>query len=675
MGWNTNNFSYTQGQIGSTAFNAGCGNGWFWIHTGSPHMFIKGSVNDGGSYSFKFFKPNYSHFGYYLKIYACGVLIFDLTSRDLDNKKCEKTVEGTFSEAQYNADNTLYAYCQANEGCVASVAMTGVTFYKAPSSPYVSIDSTGTNNIKYTPSWTKGNQGGDIATVYLTTINPVIAYNSGTSYKDKVQKCWVSARDNALQSKTVSTGTQYEFSGLSPNTTYYVTVYYSDQYNTDTNDNHAIIYTAAKATLKAVSDAKLEEVSKTTKTITVKPSWVLNNSKSATATITCNGVSKTTSTSGSSVKFTGLTPNTSYTISVTITDDESNSISTTLDVTTHTAPTGLKVSLTATGKTITPTISWTASSWSGNSYTLKVYYAKSKTASASSTLFGTYSSITYNTTSKSVTISDLINGTYYAVYAKLTDKESNITSNSSNVETYKVVITSIDSSTKALKFSIAITNGAKKSLQKVYKISGGNAPGTDTNYSSTVIKDNLNHNTSYTISSWISGMSDTLTSITMSTKLFSVNNISSSTGLHNITTEWQAKANGDNYDSDNITGSLVVFGSCSNTGYKHDDDATNLFTYTTPTTNGNISGDYQTNHTLYSTALNYWAWYTITCSVTDGHNTVQSTINLCTQFPYSRMYIGGKWVKVMPYIYTNNKWINSPVHINSNSAWRESDCF
>ena len=35
MGWNTNNFSYTQGQIGSTAFNAGCGNGWFWIHTGS----------------------------------------------------------------------------------------------------------------------------------------------------------------------------------------------------------------------------------------------------------------------------------------------------------------------------------------------------------------------------------------------------------------------------------------------------------------------------------------------------------------------------------------------------------------------------------------------------------------------------------------------------------------
>lgn len=551
MGWNTDNFSYTQGQIGSTAFNAGCGNGWFWIHTGSPHMFIKGSVNDGGSYSFKFFKPNSSHFGYYLKIYACGVLIFDLTSSDLDNKKCEKTVEGTFSEAQYNADNTLHAYCQANEGCVASVAMTGVTFYKAPT-------------------------------------------------------------------------------GLSLSCTAW-----------------------------------------STKTLTFKASWTAG-SKSSTNTISIGNTSLSV-TNGGSVTFTGLSPSNSYTATLHVNDGTDYTAQAT--GTTHSAPSGLSISLTATGKTITPTISWTASSWPSNSYTLKVYYAKSTTASASSTLFGTYSSITYNTTSKSVTISDLINGAYYAVYAELTDKESNITSNSSNVETYKVAITAIDSSTKALKFSIAITNGANKSLQKVYKISGGNAPGTDTNYSSTVIKDNLNHNTSYTISSWISGMSDTLTSITMSTKLFSVSIISSSTGLHNITTEWQAKANGDNYDSDNITGSLVVFGSCSNTGYKHDDDATNLFTYTTPTTNGNISGDYQTNHTLYSTALNYWAWYTITCSVTDGHNTVQSTINLCTQFPYSRMYIGGKWVKVMPYIYTNNKWINSPVHINSNSAWRESDCF
>lgn len=642
MGWSTDGFSYSQSQIGSTAYNAGCGNGYFWIHTGSPYMFIKGYINDGGAYSFTFYKPNSSHFGYYLKIYACGRLIFDLTASDLDNKSCSQTVSGTFSESEYNTNRTLHADCQANEDCVASLSMDGVTYYKAPSNISLSISSITAKTATLSSSWTKGSNGGNSATIYATT------YNATNTAIADIQK-------NNSGSVTINNGSTATINNLVPNTTYYFTVYYNDQSGRPDGSIRKTVYTV---TYKVWAT----DIVTTTKTISFK---LGTNRSVVTIIYNVGGVLKEINTNNyttETIKLTNLQPGTAYRILFKV-----KGIDDTLDevtINTKTAVSGASISAVATGTTITVTPTWNTNGSTGcKSYILCDDKLKTQTTSGSSVMF-----------------TNLSNGNYYTISMYVTDDENNkSTASDLYIETYEVSFYSIDSSTKAIQFSEYISGGANTSKQLMYKISGGNASNSSTYYNNKVTQSNLNHNTTYTITGWISGMVDeygdldTVTSITINTKKLTVECTSHKQHQHRIISNWQAKANGNNYNVDNLIGDYISFklSHCSNSGYKHEDDNTNKFTYATPTNNGSISGDYSLDKTLISSGLDYWAWYRITCAVTDGHNIVTSILDTNTTFPYSLIFIDGEYKKVMPYVYTDGKWINSTSYIYD-ASWKES---
>lgn len=93
MGWSSEGYSYTKEQIDRTAFAAGCGKGWYWIHK-RPNMFIKGTIDDDGKYNLTFYKAITSQFNYFLRIKINGKLIFNFGSNDLNWKKVQKSVSG-----------------------------------------------------------------------------------------------------------------------------------------------------------------------------------------------------------------------------------------------------------------------------------------------------------------------------------------------------------------------------------------------------------------------------------------------------------------------------------------------------------------------------------------------------------------------------------------------------
>ena len=84
--WSSDGYSYTEGQIGSTAYANGCGNGWFWIHK-KPNMFLQGSIANDGSYSLRFYKPNSSLFGFTLRIEVNGTTLWSYSITGLNNKE------------------------------------------------------------------------------------------------------------------------------------------------------------------------------------------------------------------------------------------------------------------------------------------------------------------------------------------------------------------------------------------------------------------------------------------------------------------------------------------------------------------------------------------------------------------------------------------------------------
>lgn len=94
MGWSSNGYSYTKDEIGPSAYAAGCGNGWFWIHK-RPNMFIKGYINDDGSYNLTFYKPNDSLFEYTIKLEINERLIISLKPSDLNKKYRQQTATGS----------------------------------------------------------------------------------------------------------------------------------------------------------------------------------------------------------------------------------------------------------------------------------------------------------------------------------------------------------------------------------------------------------------------------------------------------------------------------------------------------------------------------------------------------------------------------------------------------
>ena len=94
MGWSSSGYSYTKDEIGPSAFAAGCGSGWFWIHK-RPNMFIKGYINDDGNYELTFYKPNNSSFPYTIQVSINEKQIINLSSSSLHTKYKQQSASGS----------------------------------------------------------------------------------------------------------------------------------------------------------------------------------------------------------------------------------------------------------------------------------------------------------------------------------------------------------------------------------------------------------------------------------------------------------------------------------------------------------------------------------------------------------------------------------------------------
>lgn len=103
----------------------------------------------------------------------------------------------------------------------------------------------------------------------------------------------------------------------------------------------------------APSNFKISENSKTTTSTTIKATWTPGN-KTTIATITCNGSSKNITSSGGTVTFSNLTPNTNYTITGSLDDGVLNSpLQSSLSITTNLAAPSSWSSVSSTASSIT----------------------------------------------------------------------------------------------------------------------------------------------------------------------------------------------------------------------------------------------------------------------------------------------------------------------------------
>jgi hypothetical protein len=362
----------------------------------------------------------------------------------------------------------------------------------------------------------------------------------------------------------------------------------------------------------------------------------------------------------SSDTITGLSPGTTYVIEYYISGVEyggSNDTVETIQFTTQSSFSDLTINVKdVTGTTISTEITWDVGGSTGVIATV-ICNGVSKSVSNSGDI---------------IKFTGLTTGYTYNITCTAKDDESNTeTADTRSVETYKVQITLSDTSTKALLFNVKICNGETKSKDTVYALTGTNTSRETTiTPPKDITEDNLPHNITFTISAWIKDMVDqnnnidTKVSITVSTKLLGVDNIAFATHQHSIDTTWQATANGDTYNKCQITNTDIAFdlALCSNKGVAKDE-------YQTPSLNGNCSGSYPK---LVSSGLDYYAYYEITCTITDGYNKVSKTVTYRTTFPYARIDTGTEFKKAMPYIYDGSKWVLAPAFVRD-TAWYESN--
>lgn len=198
MAWSSSGYSYTEGEIGSTAYNAGCGSGYLWIHE-NPNMFIKGTISNDGSYDLTFYKPNDSRYGYNLRLSINDTNILNIEVRtylgsdgkwhgtgDLDNttysKQMKGTVKGTEAVVKLfcsksKCDSGADIYDGASNPVGKEIIRT--TLYTAPSVGSLSVTSKTTKSITVKATWTEGSAT-STATVNLGSQSGSIS-SSGSS--------------------------------------------------------------------------------------------------------------------------------------------------------------------------------------------------------------------------------------------------------------------------------------------------------------------------------------------------------------------------------------------------------------------------------------------------------------------------------------------------------------
>lgn len=158
MAWSSAGYSYTKEEIGQTAYNAGCGNGWYWIHK-RPNMFISGNINDDGTYNLTFYKAITSQFNYTLRFELNGKTIFNYNNTILNYKTRKDSTSGS----GLGTHATLKMFCgdkncDVHAGGTNGSVIIDVDLYKAPSNLSLTIVSKTGTTISVKPTWNNGSR-------------------------------------------------------------------------------------------------------------------------------------------------------------------------------------------------------------------------------------------------------------------------------------------------------------------------------------------------------------------------------------------------------------------------------------------------------------------------------------------------------------------------------------
>lgn len=465
------------------------------------------------------------------------------TSKNVSNGGSVK-----FTGLSLGTSYTATGQASGDEGGSASGSCSGKTY-----NIFIDFDDPTTTTQGITFRITNGNSGDKSSSIKYR-------------YKLASSSTWSSVQSCSTSGATIS--------GLTQDTTYDIEYYIDGLY--DASNNLDTVKTAQFSTLGALSNLRFTVEKVTGTTVTIKVTWSAAGSTGVVATVKVNGVSKTVSSSGGTLQFTGLTNGSTYNITGSAKDDEGNS---------------------TTG------------------------------------------------TSKEFT-------------------------------TYKISITLLDKSTRAAKYKVDIIAGDDETLDicSTVAVSSTESNPSTSKSGNELIQSMLNHATQYTITGWIKDMKDekgnldTKITTTFVTKKLTLVCTSSSYTQHGITSLWQASADNADYDKCQITDTNIEFviASCNNEPFAESG-------YQTTTKKGSVSGSYKT---LVSSGLDYYAYYKITCMITDGVNKVSSIVTQHTDFPYSYVYdnSSSKFRKVMPYVYYNGKWQKAPAFIKDDKGkWHESN--
>ena len=215
-----------------------------------------------------------------------------------------KTSPNTFTGLNQGSSHTFKdrKQCSCGDWYTCSGSTTGKTW-----SISGSCTKTTTKTMTFKATHTAGTKGSSSNIVYAL-------------YKTK------STSGTAVATKTAASGTEVTFTGLDPKTTYYCYAY-----SQGISDNDCWL----NGTTKEVFTVGTSSKDASAKTIRGYVTWDAKGSTGVTCTYSCNGTNISRSTSGLYAGFTGLTPGTSYTISYTVKDDEDNTLTGTITITTR----------------------------------------------------------------------------------------------------------------------------------------------------------------------------------------------------------------------------------------------------------------------------------------------------------------------------------------------------
>lgn len=159
MSWTSAGYSYTKEEIQKTAFAAGCGNGWFWIHK-LPNMFLGGYINDDGSYELTFYKAIKSQFDYFMRLTINDQPLFNIQPKDISYKILKLTSKGKLENAN-RAVIKMYCgdkHCDNGAGGSNGKIILDVQLYKAPTDFILSEGNVTNFTAGIIPTWNEGSR-------------------------------------------------------------------------------------------------------------------------------------------------------------------------------------------------------------------------------------------------------------------------------------------------------------------------------------------------------------------------------------------------------------------------------------------------------------------------------------------------------------------------------------